>query len=118
MERDRREFMLHTYTEPTVLKLKAFWRTKVVFEPVCRDSSENNHCLLLTSFGKRVVVPAHQAGNPFLGSLKGLQIRLLVKQGYPAEPQYSSCSSKELAERYCRINRFCIATINAVVRRD
>jgi hypothetical protein len=26
----------------------------------------------------RVVVPAHQAGNRFLGSLKGLQIRALV----------------------------------------
>ncbi len=44
----------------------------------------------------RVVVPARQAGNPFLGSLKGLQIRALYYTRHSSAPggERRKCSAK------------------------
>ncbi len=49
-------YVLWLYTEPRSWKSNE--KTEPVSEPVCRDSSETHHCLLLISLGKTRFKPS------------------------------------------------------------
>ncbi len=78
--------LLREYHIQSPRSRKPYGGTKLFFKPVCRDSSEFHHCLLLISFGKNLPQWEIRGGTTRTGDLKCREVKLDFAERYKCKP--------------------------------